>query len=99
MGIGRGADGKFNSNAPVTRQDLAVMLMRYQEKVVKAELPKTADAEAFLDNDQIAPYAAEAVYLLQKAGIVNGTDGKFNPSATATRGQLCKMLSGLVVSD
>ena len=99
MGIAQGADGKFSPNAPVTRQDLAVMLMRYQEKVVKAELPKTADAEAFLDNDQIAPYAAEAVYLLQKAGIVNGTDGKFNPSATATRGQLCKMLSGLVVSD
>lgn len=99
MGIAQGADGKFSPDAAVTRQDLAVMLMRYQDNVVKAELPRTADAAAFADNDRIAPYAAEAVYLLQKAGIVQGSEGKFNPTATATRGELCKMLAGLVVSD
>ena len=98
-GVVTGADGKFAPDAPVTRQDLAVMLVRYQTKVVEAQLPQVAEAPAFADNDQIASYAAEAVYLLQKAGIVNGTDGKFLPTGTATRAQLCKMLSGLVVSD
>ena len=55
-----------------------------------------AEAPAFADNDQIAAYASEAVYLLQKAGIVTGADGRFQPAATATRGQVCKMLAGLV---
>ena len=99
MGIAQGSEGKFSPDAPVTRQDLAVMLMRYQTNVVKADLPATAEAPAFLDNEQIASYAAEAVYKLQKAGIVQGSEGKFSPTATATRGELCKMLSGLVVSD
>ena len=98
-GIANGADVKFSPNAFVSRQDLAVMLVRYQQKVVGAALPETAEAPAFADNDKIASYAAEAVYLLQKAGSVTGSEGRFNPTATASRGELCKMLSGLVVSE
>ncbi len=88
-------DGTFGPNANVTRQDLAVMLARYVEKVAKTELPQDSEAPAFADNADIAPYAAEAVYLLQKAGIVGGTDGKFLPQDTADRAQLCKMIAGL----
>ena len=96
MGIVEGADGKFRPDEAVTRQDLAVMLVRYQQKVVKTELPADSAAPAFADNADIADYAAEAVYLLQKAGIVEGTEGKFLPTATASRAALCKMLAGLV---
>ncbi len=93
-----GADGMFRPNDAVTRQDLAVMLARWQqaEGVV---LDQTGEAPAFADNDQIATYAAESVYLMQKAGVINGIDGNFQPKGTATRAQLCKMLAGLVVSD
>lgn len=96
QGIVTGSEGKFRPDDAVTRQELAVMLVRYQEKVVKTALPEVAEAPAFADNDQIAAYASEAVYLLQKAGIVTGADGRFQPAATATRGQVCKMLAGLV---
>lgn len=96
MGIVEGADGKFRPDEAVTRQDLAVMLVRYQQKVVKTELPADSAAPAFADNAEIADYAAEAVYLLQKAGIVEGTEGKFLPTAPASRAALCKMLAGLV---
>lgn len=91
-------DGTFRPDAPVTRQDLAVMLVRYQQ-TAGVELAADAAAPAFADNDKIAPYAAEAVYVLQKAGVVNGTDGKFNPTANAGRGELCKMMSAFVISD
>ena len=91
-------DGTFRPDAPVTRQDLAVMLVRYQQ-AAGVELAADAAAPAFADNDQIAAYAAEAVYVLQKAGVVNGTDGKFNPTANAGRGELCKMMSAFVISD
>ena len=96
MGIVQGADGNFRPDEAVTRQDLAVMLVRYQQKVVKTELPADSAAPAFADNADIAEYAAEAVYLLQKAGIVEGTEGKFLPTAPASRAALCKMLAGLV---
>lgn len=91
-------DGSFQPDANVTRQDLAVMLVRYQQAADIA-LSQDAEAPAFQDNDQIAAYAAEAVYVLQKAGVVNGTDGKFNPTATAGRGELCKMVSAFVITD
>ena len=91
-------DGTFRPDAYVTRQDLAVMLVRYQQ-AAEIRLSQEGEAPAFADNDQIASYAAEAVYVLQKAGVVNGTDGKFNPAATAGRGELCKMVSAFVISD
>ena len=97
-GVVTGADGKFNPNDPVTRQDLAVMLDRWQQ-AQGVELDQTGEAPAFADNDQIAAYAAESVYRMQKAGVINGIDGSFQPKGTATRAQLCKMLAGLVVSD
>ena len=97
-GVVTGADGKFNPNDPVTRQDLAVMLDRWQQ-AQGVELDQTGEAPAFADNDQIAAYAAESVYRRQKAGVINGIDGSFQPKGTATRAQLCKMLAGLVVSD
>ena len=88
----------FRPNDPVTRQDLAVMLDRWQQ-AQGVELDQTGEAPAFADNDQIAAYAAESVYRMQKAGVINGIDGSFQPKGTATRAQLCKMLAGLVVSD
>ena len=96
--IATGADGMFRPNDPVTRQDLAVMLDRWQQ-AQGVELDQTGEAPAFADNDQIAAYAAESVYRMQKAGVINGIDGSFQPKCTATRAQLCKMLAGLVVSD
>lgn len=93
-----GADGMFRPDEPVTRQDLAVMLDRWQQSE-GVELDQSGEAPAFADNDQIAAYAAESVYRMQKAGVINGIDGSFQPKGTATRAQLCKMLAGLVVSD
>ncbi len=96
---GRG-DGTFGPDAPISRQDLAVMLMNYRVRVVKSELPDLGfGAPAFADNADIADYAAEAVYLLQKAGVLTGSEGKFLPRATATRAQLCKMVWVLMNID
>ena len=91
-------DGTFRPEANVTRQDLAVMLVRYQQ-AAQVVLPTGSEAPAFADNDKIAPYAAEAVYVLQKAGVVSGSAGKFSPAATANWAQMGKMLSVFVISD
>lgn len=85
-------DGTFQPDAPLTRQDLAVLLVRFMQ-TMEQPLPQDAAAPAFADNAHIAPYAAESVYLLQKAGVLTGADGSFYPRTPATRAQLCKLLS------
>ena len=98
-GVVNGFNGRFMPTEPVTRQDLATMLVRLSRNVLKKELSSAAPAPAFSDNDQIAVYAAEAVYILQKAGIVNGVGGAFRPLGGATRAEVCKMAMGLVAEE
>ncbi|MDO5396512.1 MAG: S-layer homology domain-containing protein [bacterium] len=85
-------DGEFKPNNLVTRQEMAVMVLRAaQYKNVTIETPN--EKVDFTDADKIAAYAAEAVETLQKAGIINGMeDGKFAPADTATRAQAAKIL-------
>lgn len=85
-------DGEFKPNNRVTRQEMAVMVLRAaQYKNVTIETPN--EKVDFTDADKIASYAAEAIETLQKAGIINGVeDGKFAPEDTATRAQAAKIL-------
>ena len=89
-------DGTFRPEEPVTRQDLAVMLMRFCETVLQRDLPADQPAPTFTDAGQIALYAAESIYHLQKAGIVTGSDGAFRPLDGAQRCEAAKMLVLLV---
>lgn len=98
-GVVLGSDGKFDPNADVKRQDLAVMLCRFAENVLKKQVGGDAPAPSFTDAASIREYAAESVYLLQKAGIIGGFgDGSFGPARQASRAQFCKMLSGLLAA-
>ena len=57
----------------------------------------TTSEITFADNDSIASYAAEAVKILQRAGIVSGLDeNNFGPLETATRAQVAKILNALI---
>ena len=54
----------------------------------------------FSDDEQISDYAKEAVYFMQKAGVISGMgDGCFAPKGLATRAEsakiLCNVLEGL----
>ncbi len=96
LGIAQGYDGRFSPEATLSRQDLAVMLVRFVEAMEDFALREDAAAPTFSDAGDIAPYAAEAVYLLQKAGIVSGSNGAFSPTQEATRAEVSKMLWALV---
>lgn len=89
-GIGEGIFGKGSN---ITRQDMAVMLYRaISYKGIKLE-KGTLD---FMDNDNIADYAKEAVAAFAQAGIINGVgDGSFNPTGYATRAEAAKMIFGV----
>lgn len=80
------------ANDLVTRQDMAVMIMRAVEYTGKT-VEEVNAAVTFDDAADIASYAADAVASLQKGGIINGmTETTFAPQANATRAQAAKML-------
>ncbi|ATW25590.1 S-layer homology domain-containing protein [Candidatus Formimonas warabiya] len=96
-GVSQGADGKFNPNAPITRQEMAAMIARFVEDVAGATLPSVNEAVTFADNGRIAGYAADAVAMMQKAGIINGKgSNQFAPLDNATRAEAAKMLASLM---
>lgn len=88
-------DGSFRPEAPVTRQELAVMLWRlagYQgrdtENMEEVRLLK------FSDIWDLAPYAESAVKWVCGSGIMQGeANGRLNPSGFATRAQIAAVLA------
>lgn len=94
-GIVNGDGAGFNPNANITREDMAVIIVRAAQ-YANVGLSGGTSA-AFTDAASISSYAAEAVSKMQANGIVNGMeDGSFQPKQNATRAQACKMLYELL---
>ncbi|MEG2569857.1 MAG: S-layer homology domain-containing protein [Clostridia bacterium] len=90
--IARGdKNGYFRPTAPITREDMAVMIKRFSEsqgmKITGIQTDK------FFDRGAISSYARDAVDLLASAGIISGKrDGYFVPKDSATRAETAKVL-------
>lgn len=98
-GVVQGADGKFNPNASITRQDMALMLGRYTDKIAGTTLAQTVNKVTFADQSSIASYAADSVSIMQQAGIISGrSNNAFDPKANATRAEASKMIALLLQS-
>ncbi len=91
-GLVTGADGKFNPNDLITRQDAAVIIHRLASKV-KAPIGE----KIFNDSNKIADYAKTAVSTLAASGIISGMgDNTFAPVNNLTRAEAAKLLSGVL---
>lgn len=85
-GLIEGDGGNFNPDATITRQDATVILHRLG--VIAA-----GDTEiTFGDEASVADYAKDAVATLASAGIINGSDGNFNPANAITRAETAAIL-------
>ncbi|MCL2837837.1 MAG: S-layer homology domain-containing protein [Oscillospiraceae bacterium] len=85
-------DGTFGTGNNITRQEMAVMVQRAIDS-----LPQTNAPQEFIDNDDIAFWAADAVSVMQQAGIINGfEDGTFRPLDNATRAQAARIIYGML---
>ena len=90
-------NGKFGTEDNITRQDLAVILMRYMN-YLKIVMPVNMQWIIFADEADIADYAMDAIQTFNKLGIINGT-GKnasgqtiIDPKGNATRAQAAAMI-------
>jgi hypothetical protein len=85
-------DGTFGPNRYITRQFLALILMRYAN-FMKCELPSIRPYNVFADNNKIAIYTTEAIRVLYEAGVINGKEkNMFDPQGSATRAETSAML-------
>ena len=89
-------DGTFAPNREITREQMALILVRYCE-AYDCRLPEEEDAPAFTDEESISPWALEAVLRSRRCGLINGRDdGSFDPAGTATRAEMCAVMARLM---
>ena len=94
--------GMFAPEAPITRQDMAVILMRYMN-FKEIVLPVTAEYRIFADESAISDYAMDAIQTLNKLGIINGigtnAQGQtiIDPKGHATRAQAATLLMNFLL--
>lgn len=86
------SETNFGAGMQITRQDIAVMIANAL-KESNVTLPEKNEEINFIDSEQIADYAKEAVLMLQKAGVISGyEDNSFNPRGNATRAEAAQIL-------
>ena len=92
------SNNRFGVGEYITREQIAAILKRAAEATYKNILPRTSQI-AFVDSDFISDYAYEAVFVLARAGVINGK-GKdtFSPKMNATRAEATVMLHRLLQS-
>lgn len=94
LGITVGYNGKFNSGAEITRQDMAVLTIRALQAANKTLLSGTVeDLDTFKDAGQLAGYASEDLAAMVKMGFVNGRGNHIlSPTGSTTKAEAAQVL-------
>lgn len=81
-------NGKFGPDDPITRQDLALMLWRYDG----SPEPRNCELD-FMDAGSTSKYAWKALCWANEDGIISGKPGKvLDPKGRATRAEVAQMI-------
>ena len=93
IGIIRGtSETTFSPKKNITRQDLAVILMRYVEHR-NGSVSQSADLSRYADRNDISSYALPAMKWAVGNGIINGvSDTELAPLKTASRAEVATMI-------
>lgn len=84
------SDEYFGIGESIMRQDMATILYRALGS------QNSSAVLDFTDNDEIAPYAEDAISELVGLGVISGyEDGSFKPRGTATRAEAAKVIWGI----
>ncbi len=89
--IGGTGNGKFSPEDCITREDMAVIIIKVKE------LSAEGNNQTFADDGDISAYATGAVHSLARRGIINGFgDSTFRPKEFATRSQAAKIICAML---
>ena len=91
---GVGAD-RFDPHAPITREQMIVMLYNYMKS--KGYAIPQGQGRPFADEGKISPWALEAVHALQSLNIITGRNGNlFDPKGVASRAEVAAVFVRLI---
>jgi hypothetical protein len=94
LGIIKGVDANtFNPNAPITRQQVALIIGR------ALQLKATTNTITFLDQNKISTEALPYVQALAQQGIIKGNNNHFNPHDPVTREMIATIIARLLEWD
>ena len=80
-----------NMTGAITREQLAAILFRYA-KQKGYDISKSADLNGFADANTVSTYATDAMRWAVANGLIQGSDSKLSPKATASRAQVATIL-------
>lgn len=88
----------FDPNAPISRQEMAVMVARTLKLALNEADIADVDAglSAFSDADGIGDAYKASAALVVDQGIINGFAGKFDPQGITTRAQAAVVIKNLI---
>jgi len=91
LGLVKGSEGRFRPDDPVTREEMAAMVIRalgLEERAAETEGPLP-----FTDAEAVSDWAKGYVALAVQEGLLQGMpDGTFQPGGTATRAQAAAVI-------
>ncbi len=89
-------DGTFMPDAPITREQMAVILNNFAGAEGIAYTPLNGEI-IFTDSGSISPWASAAVSTVVRAGVMNGRpEGNYDPQGFATRAEASKVIYSVV---
>lgn len=91
------ADGSFQPDKPVTREEFATVIYKYLQYVHMAD--KDGTTTPYADASQIMPSAVEAVDVLHSKNIMVPVDNLFRPKEGITREDAVNVIYHLLHSD
>ena len=91
-----GYDGYFRPNEVITREEMAVVVVKAGKLLGKA-LEERGGNDKFFDNGDIAPWASESVDIAASNGLVSGmAPDRFAPHENTTRAQAVSVIKRLL---
>ncbi|RAV06585.1 S-layer homology domain-containing protein [Paenibacillus sp. YN15] len=90
------SETQFSPEAPVTREQMAVMLHNFIKAKGQA-LKDKAEAGPFQDSGTVSPWAADSVTALRQAGVIDGKPGNiFDPQGMSTRAEVSSIFARFI---
>lgn len=87
---------KFSPEEPVTREQIAVMLVHYAN-YAGTVLPRIHSTTLFADSGQCGDFALDAVNTLYRSGVLNGVgNNAFAPKNSATRAECAAFMCNYI---
>ncbi len=90
----------FAPNAPITREQIAKIIVNYCDFDPFFELIEVEKYQKFADDAKISSWAKEYVKACQMADVINGKSGNiFDPQGNATRAEVATILMNLFLAN